>query len=155
GAERRPRIGGMNIDFAERTAIVTGTGHGFNHAISEAFAGASAIVWACDLNADELAVTRQACGAKCEGRVVNVADRQAVAALGAEAERAGGIDILVNNAGGVLGQVGRPLEEISPADWHAIFDVNATGAFYCAQAVAPAMKRQRRGRIINISSRAG
>ncbi|HTO83821.1 MAG TPA: SDR family NAD(P)-dependent oxidoreductase [Methylomirabilota bacterium] len=145
----------MNIDFAGRTAIVTGAGHGFGRAIGEAFAGAGAMVWACDLNADELAATRQACGARCEVRVVNVADRQAVAGFVAEAERAGSIDILVNNAGGVVGQVGRPLEEISPADWHAIFDVNATGAFYCAQAVAPAMKRQRRGRIINISSRAG
>jgi 3-oxoacyl-[acyl-carrier protein] reductase len=145
----------MNIDFAGRTAIVTGAGHGFGRAISEAFARAGAAVWACDLDADELAATRQACGASCEVRVVNVADRQAVAEFVAEAERAGSIDILINNAGGVVGQVGRPLEEISPADWHAIFDANATGAFYCAQAVAPAMKRQRRGRIINISSRAG
>ena len=40
-------------------------------------------------------------------------------------------------------------------DWHTIFDVNVTGAFYFAQAVTPGMKRQRRGRIVNISSRAG
>ena len=74
----------------------------------------------------------------------------------AEAMAASGrIDILVNNAGGVLGQVGRPLESISPSDWQAIFDVNVTGAFYCSQAVAPAMKTQRAGRIINISSGAG
>ncbi len=65
------------------------------------------------------------------------------------------IDILVNNAGGVLGQVGRPLEEISPADWQSIFDVNVTGAFYMSQAVAPGMKRAGRGRIVNISSGAG
>lgn len=65
------------------------------------------------------------------------------------------VDILVNNAGGVLGQVGRPLEAISPADWQSIFDVNVTGAFYLSQAVAPGMKRARRGRIVNISSGAG
>ncbi len=65
------------------------------------------------------------------------------------------VDILVNNAGGVLGQVGRPLEEISPADWQSIFDVNVTGAFYMSQAVAPGMKRAGRGRIVNISSGAG
>ena len=63
--------------------------------------------------------------------------------------------ILVNNAGGVLGQVGRPLEEVTPAEWQAIFDVNVTGAFYCSQAVAPGMKAARFGRIINISSGAG
>ncbi len=66
-----------------------------------------------------------------------------------------GIDILVNNAGGVLGQVGRPLEEITPDEWQGIFNVNVTGAFYCSQAVAPGMKRARRGRIVNISSGAG
>ncbi len=41
------------------------------------------------------------------------------------------VDILVNNAGGVLGQVGRPLEEVTAEQWQAIFDVNVTGAFYC------------------------
>jgi 3-oxoacyl-[acyl-carrier protein] reductase len=61
----------------------------------------------------------------------------------------------VNDAGGVLGQVGRPLEEVSPADWQRIFDVNVTGAFYCSQAVATGMKAARSGRIVNISSGAG
>jgi 3-oxoacyl-[acyl-carrier protein] reductase len=61
----------------------------------------------------------------------------------------------VNNAGGVLGQVGRPLEQVTPAEWQAIYDVNVTGAFYCSQAVAPGMKAAKFGRIINISSGAG
>jgi 3-oxoacyl-[acyl-carrier protein] reductase len=61
----------------------------------------------------------------------------------------------VNNAGGVLGQVGRPLEQITPEEWRAIFDVNVTGAFYFSQAVAPGMKAARSGRIVNISSGAG
>ena len=53
------------------------------------------------------------------------------------------------------GQVGRPLEEITPADWHSIVDANMSGAFWCTQAVAPGMKAQGYGRVINISSRAG
>jgi 3-oxoacyl-[acyl-carrier protein] reductase len=65
------------------------------------------------------------------------------------------VDVLVNNAGGVLGQVGQPLELVTPEQWQAIFDVNVTGAFYCAQAVAPGMKAARAGRIVNISSGAG
>ncbi|MGH7920407.1 MAG: SDR family NAD(P)-dependent oxidoreductase, partial [Candidatus Dormibacteraceae bacterium] len=64
-------------------------------------------------------------------------------------------DILVNVAGGVRGQVGRPLEEVSRADWEDVVDVNLTGAFLCARAVAPGMKRRRYGRIVNISSGAG
>jgi 3-oxoacyl-[acyl-carrier protein] reductase len=69
--------------------------------------------------------------------------------------REGAIDILVNNAGGVRGQVGRPMEEISAADWQTIFDVNLSGAFFMSQAVAPGMKKRRYGRIVNISSGAG
>jgi 3-oxoacyl-[acyl-carrier protein] reductase len=67
----------------------------------------------------------------------------------------GAPDVLVNNAGGVRGQVGRPIEEISESDWQTIFDVNLSGAFFMAQAVAPGMKRKHAGRIINISSGAG
>jgi 3-oxoacyl-[acyl-carrier protein] reductase len=61
----------------------------------------------------------------------------------------------VNNAGGVLGQVGRPLEQIAQRDWQSIFDVNVSGAFFMSQAVAPSMKSARYGRIVNISSGAG
>ena len=69
-----------------------------------------------------------------------MSDRAAVTAFVAEAAGGAAIDVLVNNAGGVRGQVGRPIEEISEQDWHTIFDVNVTGAFYFAQAVAPGMK---------------
>jgi 3-oxoacyl-[acyl-carrier protein] reductase len=61
----------------------------------------------------------------------------------------------VNNAGGVLGQVGQPLENVTPEQWNGIFAVNVTGAFYFAQAVAPGMKAAKSGRIVNISSGAG
>ena len=92
----------------------------------------------------------------CAARVVDVTDKPAVHAFAAEAAaQTDRIDILVNNAGGVLGQVGRPLENISPSEWQSIFDVNVSGAFYFSQAVAPGMKAARGGRIINISSGAG
>src|SRR5205085_34177 len=47
------------------------------------------------------------------------------------------------------------LEEVTPAQWQVIFDVNVTGAFYLSQAVAPGMKAAHFGRIVNISSGAG
>jgi 3-oxoacyl-[acyl-carrier protein] reductase len=88
--------------------------------------------------------------------VLDVTDASAVkASMEALHTEGVSIDILVNNAGGVRGQVGRPIEEIAPSEWHAIVDVNLTGAFLMAQAVAPGMKAKRYGRIVNISSGAG
>ena len=63
--------------------------------------------------------------------------------------------MLVNNAGGVLGQVGKPVEVVSVLEWEAIVAVNQNAVFWTSQAVSPAMKDARSGRIINISSGAG
>ena len=145
----------MKIVFDGKRAIVTGAGHGFGRAIAKAFAENGAQVWACDVSTAGLKETREIIGRNCEIRTVNITDQPAVTAFVAEAAGKGAVDILVNNAGGVRGQVGRPIEEITPAAWQDIFDVNVTGAFYCAQAVTPGMKKQKHGRIINISSGAG
>ncbi len=149
----------MNIRFEGKTAVVTGAAHGFGRTIALALAERGASVWACDVLGDELNETRQLCqglDGNCSVKAVDVRERAAVRGFVAEiAARDGSVDILVNNAGGVLGQVGRPLEDISEEDWDSIFEVNARGAFYFAQAVAPGMKAQRYGRIVNISSGAG
>ena len=144
----------MNIGFDGQKVIVTGAGHGFGRAMAQSFVARGAQVYGCDVNAEGLAETARLTG--CETVVVDVGDRaavqEAVAAILAATAR---IDVLVNNAGGVQGQAGRPIEEISAEDWQVIFDVNLSGTFFMAQAVAPAMKRQNSGRIINISSGAG
>jgi 3-oxoacyl-[acyl-carrier protein] reductase len=145
----------MKIDFSGKTVVVTGAGHGFGRAIAMAFAEREAHVWACDLNAQGLTETKSLSQGHCEVRSLDIADRAAVQDFVAEAAKGRAVDVLVNNAGGVRGQIGRPLEEISEADWHSIFDANVTGAFYFIQAVAPGMKQARFGRVINISSRAG
>jgi len=146
----------MNIVFPGRTVVVTGAAHGFGRAIALAFAARGARVYACDINENGIAETAALAGQDCEAVVLDVGDRDAVQGAIAQIEESGRtVDILVNNAGGVRGQVGRPIEEISAADWQAIFDVNLSGAFFMSQAVAPGMKRQRFGRIVNISSGAG
>jgi 3-oxoacyl-[acyl-carrier protein] reductase len=146
----------MNIIFDKRVVVVTGAAHGIGRVIAQAFAERGASVHICDINEKELYETRLVCGDDCRHHVVDVGNRDAVQATIAAIEaRAGAVDVLVNNAGGVCGQVGRPLEEISESDWQSIFDVNLSGAFFMAQAVAPAMKNRRYGRVINISSGAG
>jgi 3-oxoacyl-[acyl-carrier protein] reductase len=151
----------MIARFDDATVIVTGAGHGFGRAIALAFAERGARVWACDIQSEPLAET-QRLGEGRDGTVttslVDITDREAVRALVSEAEGAsatGAVDVLVNNAGGVLGQVGVPLEEVTPEAWSAIFAVNVDAAFTFAQAVAPAMKGRGSGRIVNISSGAG
>ena len=149
----------MNISFVGKTVAVTGAAHGFGRAIALAFAKRGASVYACDVLGGELEETRQICvdaGGVCHVEVVDVRHRGAIFAFVERIlEEDGKVDILVNNAGGVLGQVGRPLEAVTAEDWDSIFEVNARAAFYFAQAVAPGMKKQRDGRIVNISSGAG
>jgi 3-oxoacyl-[acyl-carrier protein] reductase len=121
-------------DLAGRTALVTGTAHGIGAAIAAALQRHGATVHGVDRDS------------------VDVTDRKQVDAL---LGRIGPVDILVNNAGGVVGQVGRPLEEVSDDDWQAVVDANLKSTFVCTRAVAPAMKAAGYGRIVNISSGAG
>ncbi|MBM6593683.1 SDR family NAD(P)-dependent oxidoreductase [Microvirga pudoricolor] len=144
----------MQLDFNNRRAVVTGAAQGIGRTIVESLAREGAQVWALDLDEAGLRTAKEK-GAQ-ETRTLDLADRAAVKAVMDDmAEQLGGIDILVNCAGGVRGQVARPLEEVSEADWLVLFEANVHGAFYCAQAAAPHMKRNKAGRIVNISSGAG
>jgi 3-oxoacyl-[acyl-carrier protein] reductase len=122
------------VDLNGRTALVTGTAHGIGTAIVAALERAGATVHGVDRD------------------TVDVTDADAVAAL---LDRIGRVDVLVNNAGGVVGQVGRPLEDVSDDDWRAVVDANLTSTFVCTRAVVPGMKAAGYGRIVNISSGAG
>jgi 3-oxoacyl-[acyl-carrier protein] reductase len=148
----------LELRFDGRTAVVTGAAHGFGREICLQLAGAGAEVWGCDVLPDELAETARLGGERCRVRTVDVTDPEAVDAFIGEAEGTAGrgrVDVLVNNAGGVLGQVGRPVEEVPPEDFDAIVAVNMTAAFLTARAAAPAMKEAGYGRIVNVSSGAG
>ncbi len=142
----------MSEDLSGQVVVVTGAAQGIGRAIVQAFAGAR--VWALDIDPAGLEALREQAGVT--PHALDVSDEAAVEAGIAHIVRTHGrIDVLVHCAGGVRGQVGRPIETIPEADWHAIFAVNATGAFLLAKHAAPVMKRQGSGRIVTISSGAG
>ena len=96
----------METAFRDKTAIVTGAGHGFGRAIAHAFAVRGAWVFGCDINEEALAETaREApAGDRLSVGRLDVTDRAAVRTyVDAAQARTGAVDILVNNAGGVLG----------------------------------------------------
>lgn len=144
----------MNLDFTHRRVVVTGAAQGIGRAIVQSLAAEGAQVWAFDMDEAGLRIAKEV-GAH-STRTLDLADRAAVArAMDSMTESLGGIDILVNCAGGVRGQVAKPVEEVSEQDWLVLFEANVHGAFWCSQAAAPYMKRQKFGRIVNISSGAG
>lgn len=100
------------------------------------------------------AIVREA-GGICEYGLVDVTKEEQCNAFVARAAAESGVQILVNVAGGVCGQVHQPIEEVTPEQWNTIVQVNLYGVFYMTRAVAPYMKQQRYGRIVNISSGAG
>lgn len=150
----------MSTRLDGKVAIVTGAAHGIGRAICVELAREGARVWACDILAAELEETRRAvqtqATAGCQAGVVDVTDPAQVNVFArriADAEKR--IDVLVNTAGGVAGQTMRPVDEVPDADWRRIFAINLDGAFHFTRAVAPVMKAQKSGAIVNISSGAG
>ncbi|MBK1658117.1 SDR family NAD(P)-dependent oxidoreductase [Paracraurococcus ruber] len=146
----------MDLDFAGRTVLVTGAATGFGRAIARSFAARGAHVFAGDQDWPGLEETAAghphiAC------HRLDLTEREAVGdwVAGIERETGDAIHVLVNNAGGVLGRRFHPVEEVTFEDWDAVLAVNLSAGFTVVRAAAAAMKRARRGRIVNISSGAG
>lgn len=144
----------LERDFDGRTALVTGGAGGIGLAIARQLAQGAARVVLVDLERQALDV---AAASLAEPRhhlalAVDVTRpagvEQAVATV---LEATGRIDILVNSAGVALLE---PAGEVSEAAWERTLAVNLTAPLLLAQAVAPAMRRQRHGRIINLASQA-
>ena len=145
----------MGNRLANRVSIVTGAARGMGYAIAKALYDEGAKVVIVDI--DEQAVVEAAGvldpdGNRVMGCKVDVTSKEQIQDLTREVISAwGGIDILVNNAGGAL-FTPHILEEVQEKDWNLVVDVNLKGAFLFCQAAIPAMQKQGRGAIVNISA---
>lgn len=150
----------MSLDVFKldgRVALVTGGNRGLGFAMSRALAeaGADVIVAGRQLEKAQASAARlaEATGRRVLGLAVDVTDAQQVRAMvDTVMQELGHIDILVNNAGI---NIRKPLEEFDEASWDAVLATNLKAPFLCARAVAPCMKQQRYGRIINVASMLG
>jgi NAD(P)-dependent dehydrogenase (short-subunit alcohol dehydrogenase family) len=136
-----------------RVWFITGSAGGIGAGIARAALAAGDLVAATDLDLERL---QQAYGANATQLLtarLDIRDAlQAGAAVDATLARFGRIDVLVNNAG--YGQFG-PFEEIQPDAIERQFATNVFGTFNVTRAVLPAMRRQRAGHVINMSSNGG
>jgi NAD(P)-dependent dehydrogenase (short-subunit alcohol dehydrogenase family) len=138
----------MNVsyDFSGRVAVVTGGSKGIGRAIVQRLQGSGARVWAWDLEPHDMDGVGFA-------RVDVTNAEQIGAAIRQMASDGLGIDILVNNAGFTGGTIS--VEDLDPAQWRRIIDVNLTGVYEVSHQVVPLMRRSGWGRIVNIASLAG
>ncbi len=149
----------------EKVALVTGAARGQGRAIAVKFATEGADVVACDVepaqslaryrtaSEEDLLETRrlvEKTGRKCLAETADVRDQAALDEIVRRSlDTFGGIDILVANAG-ILAE--KPFWEISDAEWSNVIDVNLTGAWHSAKAVAPHLISRQTGNIVFTSS---
>lgn len=147
----------MEPFLSGKQAVVTGGTRGIGRAIAEHLLRAGAAVAICGRfresvaqAADEL---KRDTGGNVFGQPADVSKLDQVERLfAAVGSRFGGLDILVNNAGaGIF----RPIQELTPQDWHNTIDLNLTGVYYCCHYALPLLRNRGGGYIIQISSLAG
>jgi 3-hydroxybutyrate dehydrogenase len=142
----------------DHVAIVTGSTSGIGHALAEGFAAAGARVVLNGLgDAAQIEATRAAMekkhGVAVRYHPANMLKPDEIADMvGYAAKEFGRLDILLPNAG--IQHVA-PIEEFPIAKWDQIIAINLSSAFHAIRAAVPIMKRQKRGRIINLASAHG
>lgn len=141
------------FDLSGKVAIVTGGNQGIGLALSRGLATAGATVVIANRQQAEGQAAAEALqkeGLKAVAVATDVSHESSIANLVKKViADFGKIDILVNNAGVI---VRKPAEDISRQDWDHMMDTNLKGVFFCCQQVGREMIKQRKGKIINISS---
>lgn len=144
------------INVRDRVVFITGAGQGIGRTYAREFARAGAIPVIAEINrenGERVAAEIRAENGKCLALHTDVASAESVdAAVRATLAEFGRIDVLINNAAIFAPLVRGSFDDIDPQVWDQVMRVNVTGAWLCARAVAPAMRKAGWGRIINVSS---
>ncbi len=141
------------MDFTNKTVVVTGSGRGIGKEIAAQFVRLKANVIISDLDQGAIDETVSQLGSKTFGIKANVTSSDDLGALYEKTlEKFGSLDVLVNNAGITRDTL---LVRMDEKDWDMVLDINLKGAFLATKLAAKIMMKQRRGRIINISSIVG
>ncbi len=146
----------MNKRFEKNVVLITGSATGLGEACAVRFAEEGADIVCVDINERENIKTVEDCkklGVRSVSFIRNVTDRSgADEIISSVIKEFGKIDTLICSAGLYTGS---SIEEVTIEQWETIIDINLTGTFLYNRAVAPIMKSQKTGSIINISSMAG
>ena len=141
------------FDISEKVAIVTGASRGLGQYFARALAksGADLVITSRDLSSlNEFKQEIESLGRKAFAVQLDVLSQSDIDNMVRMAiNEYGKIDILVNNAGL---NIRRPSTDVSQADWDTVLNTNLKGSFFCAQAAAREMIKQKHGRIINVGS---
>ena len=144
------------FDFSGRSVVITGGGKGIGKVYVEEFAKAGARVVAADIDAgaaEAVAETLRGAGLEVTGLGVDIASEDATSAMAQTVlDRYGAIDVLINNASLMSVLPRRSWLEIPVEEWDRVMAVNLRGMFLTSRAAFPAMKAQKHGKIVNISS---
>jgi 3-oxoacyl-[acyl-carrier protein] reductase len=141
------------FDLTGKRALVTGASGGIGREIAKALAAAGATVALSGTRTGALEDTAKEIGKDCPILPCNLSKLDEVDKLVPAAEAAmGGLDILINNAGVTRDNLFMRMKD---EEWDEVIAINLTAAFHLNRAVLRGMMKQRWGRIIGISSKAG
>jgi NAD(P)-dependent dehydrogenase (short-subunit alcohol dehydrogenase family) len=136
-----------------KVAVITGGAGGIGFAFARRLLAEGARVVIADVADAPAAVDKRDAGNRALGVMTDVSSITSVRwMVDAVAARFGRIDVLVNNAAVFSTLKPRPFDQILDAEWERVMAVNVRGVWNCARAVAPLMRAQGGGRIVNVAS---